>query len=285
MCTRLQLCKIEPVDKMASPVARKVWEGLIPACFELANYEILSASTPDPYYTMLPRNSYLTLFTKEIVDSFSKFVDYDDDSQVWFEYREKPLRWHYPCGVLYDMYCDQGGTDLPWKITVHFKNFPEKELLDSSSSDVIEANYITMLKEADQLKHKGQVICNMSKNQHQQLWHGLKTNNFDEFWQINKKFMEGHEDALTFKSIPMRFYYNGKVFQKLIYPKVSDDSRESTLQDALHTVLPSLFENNILSSSITLIIQGITPSLTTSLQWLCEHLAYADNFLHVCVRS
>jgi len=270
---------------MSSGIVKKVWDGRIPACFELANYEIQSSSNPDPYYVMLPRNTYLTLFTKAVVEAFSKFVDYTDDSQVWFEYKEKPLRWHYPCGVLYDLFCDQRGSDLPWKITVHFKNFPDQDLLQCASYDVIESHYITMLKEADQLKHRGQVICNMSKNQHQQLWHGLKTNNFEEFWQINKKFMDGFEDTLTFKSIPMRFYYNKDVIQKIINPRTFDDSQESTLQDALQIVLPCLFENNHINSSVTVLIQGVCPPLTTSLQWLSKHLSYADNFLHVCVRT
>ena len=270
---------------MSSSVARKVWDGMIPACFELANYEIHSASVPDPYYIMLPRNSYLTLFTKEIVETFGKFVENEEDNQVWFEYKEKPLRWHYPCGVLYDLYCNQNGSDLPWRITVHFKNFPDQELLQCSNYDVIESHFITMLKEADYLKHKGQVISNMSKNQHQQLWHGLKTNNFEEFWQINKKFMDNYEDTLSFKSIPMRFYYNEKVLQKLISPRTADDTQDSTLRDALFIVLPDLFTNNRLDSSVSIIIQGISPSLSVSLQWLSKHLAYADNFLHVCIPS
>ena len=270
---------------MFPTIARDVWEGKIPVSFELASYEVRSNAAPDPFYTMLPRNSYLTLFSKSVIDAFYHCIDDDDVDEVWFEYKEKPLRWHYPCGLLYDLFCDPSGSELPWKITVHFRNFPDKDVLECSSVDAIESHYISALKEADQLKHKGQVVCNMSKNQHQQLWHGLKTDNFEEFWQINKKFMDGFEDGPMFKSIPMRFYHDGQVFQRLVSPRTNDDSQDSTLRDALSLVLPSLFNGDVLSASTKILIHGISPPLTTSVQWLSKNLSYADNFLHVCVVS
>jgi hypothetical protein len=33
-----------------------------------------------------------------------------------------------------------------------------------------------------------------------------------------------------------------------------------------------------------ILIQGITPSFETPIQWLSEHLSYPDNFLHICVK-
>ena len=36
-------------------------------------------------------------------------------------------------------------------------------------------------------------------------------------------------------------------------------------------------------SSYQVIIQGIEPSLDTSVLWLSEHLSHPDNFLHICV--
>lgn len=269
---------------MASNTPKLVWKGEIPACFEVARYEVQTNAAPSPCYAMLPRHAYLTLFVKNLTEAFNSYIEEDKVDEVWFEYKEKPLPWHYPCGLLYDLHCDKSGSDLPWQITVHFQNFPKNKLISCPSQDVVEAHYISMLKEADQLKHKGQVICDMSKNQQQQLWHGLKTNNFDEFWHINKKFMQGYENSLSFKNIPIRFYYQGQIFQQLLNPLNEDESADLTLRDALHLILPTLFQENSLDDSVSVITHGIEPPLSTPLQWLSSHLSYPDNFLHIIVQ-
>ncbi|XP_009866507.1 PREDICTED: autophagy protein 5-like, partial [Apaloderma vittatum] len=79
---------------------------------------------------------------------------------------------HYPIGLLFDLHASN--TALPWSITVHFKNFPEKDLLHCHSKDVIEAHFMACIKEADALKHKSQVINEMQKKDHKQLWMGLQ---------------------------------------------------------------------------------------------------------------
>ena len=56
-----------------------------------------------------------------------------------------------------------------------------------------------------------------------------------------------------------------------------------TLGDLLKHVVPEIMEDDRLSRSWRLIIQGIEPPLETPLQWLSEHLSHPDNFLHVCV--
>ena len=267
---------------MTFNITKEVWDGKIPVCFELARYETKSSAMPAPYYALLPRNSYLTLLTQSIAENFNDFVEHAEQDEMWFEFKEKALRWHYPCGVLYDLLCNIDGSDLPWQITVHFHNFPEDELIRCPTQDVIESHFMTVLKEADQLKHRGQVISNMNKNQHQQLWHGLKTDNFEEFWHVNRKFMQGYEDTLNFKSIPVRFYHENQVIQRLINPRNDDNSKDLTLYDALVKVLPSVFSNE--KKQAIVVLQGITPPLDSSLQWLCENLSYADNFLHVCIR-
>ena len=54
------------------------------------------------------------------------------------------------------------------------QNFPEKQLLHCSNKEVVEAHFMSRLKEADSLKHKGDVINSMQKKDHTQLWLGLK---------------------------------------------------------------------------------------------------------------
>lgn len=66
---------------------------------------------------------------------------------------------------------------------------------------------MSCLKEADVLKHRGQVISVMQKKDHNQLWAGLLNDKFDQFWAINRRLMECSGDGGdTFKHIPLRFY-------------------------------------------------------------------------------
>ncbi|KAB0340751.1 hypothetical protein FD754_022854 [Muntiacus muntjak] len=124
---------------------------------------------------LLPRVSYLTLVTDKVKKHFQKVMRQEDISEIWFEYEGTPLKWHYPIGLLFDLLASSSA--LPWNITVHFKSFPEKDLLHCPSKDVIEAHFMSCVKEADALKHKSQVINEMQKKDHKQLWMGLQNGN------------------------------------------------------------------------------------------------------------
>ena len=70
------------------------------------------------------------------------------------------------------------GTNLeslgpPWKLTVHFGDFPEEAILKCLSRDTIESQFMSCVKEADQFKHGGKIMSTMQKKEHNQLWLGL----------------------------------------------------------------------------------------------------------------
>ncbi|XP_070306134.1 autophagy protein 5 isoform X4 [Odocoileus virginianus] len=146
---------------------------------------------------------------------------------------------HYPIGLLFDLLASSSA--LPWNITVHFKSFPEKDLLHCPSKDVIEAHFMSCVKEADALKHKSQVINEMQKKDHKQLWMGLQNDRFDQFWAINRKLMEYPAEENGFRYIPFRIYQTTTerpFIQKLFRP-VSTDGQLHTLGDLLKEVCPS----------------------------------------------
>jgi autophagy-related protein 5 len=64
---------------------------------------------------------------------------------------------------------------------------------------------MSCLKEADALKHKGQIISQMQKKDHKQLFLGLMNDKHDQFWAVNRRLMES-VDQEGFKHIPMRCY-------------------------------------------------------------------------------
>ncbi|XP_040589116.1 autophagy protein 5 isoform X8 [Mesocricetus auratus] len=174
-------------------VLRDVWFGRIPTCFTLYQDEITEREA-EPYYLLLPRVSYLTLVTDKVKKHFQKALRQEDVSEIWFEYEGTPLKWHYPIGLLFDLLASSSA--LPWNITVHFKSFPEKDLLHCPSKDAVEAHFMSCMKEADALKHKSQVINEMQKKDHKQLWMGLQ-NDLTSFgpstgnsWNIHPKKMD-----------------------------------------------------------------------------------------------
>ncbi|XP_065767629.1 autophagy protein 5 isoform X2 [Muntiacus reevesi] len=188
---------------------------------------------------LLPRVSYLTLVTDKVKKHFQKVMRQEDISEIWFEYEGTPLKWHYPIGLLFDLLASSSA--LPWNITVHFKSFPEKDLLHCPSKDVIEAHFMSCVKEADALKHKSQVINEMQKKDHKQLWMGLQNDRFDQFWAINRKLMEYPAEENGFRYIPFRIYQTTTerpFIQKLFRP-VSTDGQLHTLGDLLKEVCPS----------------------------------------------
>ncbi|XP_031645070.1 autophagy protein 5-like isoform X2 [Oncorhynchus kisutch] len=184
-------------------VLRDVWFGRIPTCFTLYQDEITEREA-EPFYLLLPRMSYLTLVTDKVKKHFLKVMKAEDIEEMWFDFEGTSLKWHYPIGLLFDLHASN--TALPWSITVHFKNFPKCDLLHCPSNSVIEAHFMSSIKEADALKHKSQVINDMQKKDHKQLWMGLQNDKFDQFWAMNRKLMEYPTEEGGFRYIPFRIY-------------------------------------------------------------------------------
>ena len=124
--------------------------------------------------------------------------------EMWFSCNGSPLRWHHPIGLLYDLLAG-AATDcpdhLPWSITTHFSHFPVDQILPCQAREQVwwwlcdnsvnlwsqgESVFMSSLKEADQLKHSGKVVSMMQKKDHNQLWLGLISDKFDQFWAINR---------------------------------------------------------------------------------------------------
>ncbi|XP_069582387.1 autophagy protein 5 isoform X1 [Ranitomeya imitator] len=268
-------------------VLRDVWSGRIPACFTLYQDE-LTEREAEPYYVspirlLLPRVSYLTLVTDKVKKHFQKVLRTEDIGEIWFEFEGIPLKWHYPIGLLFDQHASN--TSLPWSITVHFKNFPSKDLLHCQSKEVVEAHFMSSVKEADTLKHKSQVINEMQKKDHKQLWMGLQNDKFDQFWAINRKLMEYLPEEGGFRYIPFRIYQatSERPFVQKLFRPLASDGKPHTLGDLIKEVCPAAVTPEDGEKKYQVMIHGIEPLLETPLQWLSEHFSYPDNFLHITI--
>ena len=107
----------------------------------------------------------------------------------------------------------------------------------------MEAYFLSCIKEADVLKHRGQVVSNMQKKDHVQLWLGLLNDKFDQFWAVNRRLMESTNDE-GFKYIPFRCYISEESYiQKLVKP-VNEEGQRKTLKHLTNEVFPDA-ENGI----------------------------------------
>ena len=254
---------------------------------------------------MLQRQNYFPCFIEKIQKYYSTYfkenindtINNINFSNLWLEYESIPLKWHYPIGILYDLYTSSissTNSHLPWQIIVHLSKFPEGEIIRFPDKESIESHYMSTIKEADALKHKGQIISDMQKRDHKQIWNSLIQDKYDGFWNINNKLMSYTDNIQYFRYIPFRIYILDKPFiQKLFSPYDIEQNKAMILNDLIIYALnheaqceQQANEKKILNTNIDdyqVIIHGIKPSLQTPLQWLSEHFSYPDNFLHICL--
>ena len=110
-----------------------------------------------------------------------------------------PLKWHYPVGLLYDLFSgatptssrqeksdkvnddiDVGENRAPWRLKLHFTEWPDEQLvrLDKEGKFLHDA-FINSVKEADFVRNgtaKG--IMSLSKDDSTQLWKAVEDRKF-----------------------------------------------------------------------------------------------------------
>ncbi|XP_040576577.1 autophagy protein 5 [Lepeophtheirus salmonis] len=267
-------------------VLREIWEGKIPIRFNLDGD---FGGVSEPFYLMLPRQSYLPLTLEKVRKHFSKHTE-SPNADIWFSCNGSAIRWHLPVGLLFDSFMMGQETEdndasfhLPWNLNVVFGEFPSEEIIRFNSRESLETYFMSCLKEADQIKHGGRVLSKMQKKDQNQLWQGFQNDKFDQFWPINRRLMEiegtGENEIGGFRHIPVRIYKgDGPMIQKIVNT-LTEDKSKATIKDMLLEFLPDCDVDNL-----QFLTQGISPPLDTPIQWLSEHLSYPDNFLHICVK-
>ena len=231
--------------------------------------------------------SYFPLVTDKVFRHFQRASNQDDIDEMWLEFEGQSLKWHYPIGVLFDMYGCQSA--LPWNVTVHFRRFPEQELLRCPNREAVESNFMSSVKEADSLKHRSTVMNSMRKNEHKQLWTGLSNDRFDQFWNMNKRLME-RVNGEPFRYVPLRIMMAERPYEQKLFKTVSDDGELLTFGDFLkqncsHILNMSDGDQISVLPNWSVFIQGVQPPLETPMQWLSEHMSHPDNFLYVILNQ
>lgn len=207
-----------------------------------------------------PRLSYLALLTQRLHAFFSPHLIYPDVSpaDLWLSYEGVPLKWHYPLGLLYDLYSgaepaypsgssttptqktessEDDSHQLPWKLTVHFSGFPTEQLVRLDEGDkVMHDLFRNSVKEADYLRTgTGKTVMFLSEKDSTQLWDAVKLHDFSLYNPINQKLLNPQGAAL--RHLPVRIYL----------PHASNNSGEKENSPGSLKVVQSLVTPNLSS--------------------------------------
>ncbi|KAM3586919.1 autophagy protein 5 [Umbelopsis sp. WA50703] len=278
---------------MSSNIAKSVWNGRIPLSITVNEDDAIyfgANETPAPILFELPRTSYLTVLTEEARDAFVAvgLNILEAASEIWFEYQGIPLKWHYPIGLLYDTLCiaesslnqKSDSKPIPWSITIHFRNYPSTSLFRDQSIATTRDFYMSMIKEADFLRHGStKKVMNLSKSDQTQLWDSLCSNDYDSFWKVNQRLVSNEGQSI--RHIPLRLYLPGDcpVIQERVNPR-NEEGESLSVREIIQQLLPNL-KLDTPEHELSALCHGVAIPLDTPVIWASLNLAYPDNFLHI----
>eukprot|EP01118_Nematostelium_gracile_P016337 TRINITY_DN673_c0_g1_i1.p1 TRINITY_DN673_c0_g1~~TRINITY_DN673_c0_g1_i1.p1 ORF type:complete len:268 (-),score=50.20 TRINITY_DN673_c0_g1_i1:153-956(-) len=262
---------------MDADISLQLCRGLIPVRFHLIANEVTSLQPPNPCYLLVPRNSYLPLVIGSIRKYFLEAAPPIID-EMWFDFKGKPLKWHYPIGVLFDTMATP--SDLPWDLTVHFLGFPSDQILRYGSEETVKRHFNNVLKEANYVKHGDcSKVYALSVSETNDLWEGVKLAQWERFLGTNAKLIP---EPPALKNVPIRLFQRSNrdnlvLIQEPVNP-FDDKKNPKTLGSVMAELLPNLFPN---SNQPKVVIQGVSPPLNTPITWLLNNFACPDNFLYI----
>ena len=327
---------------MSSPdskLLQEMWAGRVPVHFSLAPHEITSMEPPLPTLLLLPRQSYLPLCTDAVRRHFLPSAPAVED-ELWYEGEGgSPMRWTLPIGVLMDIAaarqqwkhdCLQSALpspsspspspshllplrdpELPFRLTVHFQQFPSKRLLRCRSLHTVRQHFLNSLKEATFIK-QGHVksVMQATPKEHHRLWESLCQLQHDAFNAVAVTLSPPPPPLLSPASscsLPVRCFLVGWLqdeaellereaasgqhelqdLQYLPLQRPVQATQTTTLEDTLRQVVGEAGGGGLLAadsdwtSSVQVLVQGVVASLATPIDWLYRHCAHPDAFLYI----
>ncbi|KAH8731422.1 autophagy protein 5 [Phaeosphaeriaceae sp. PMI808] len=306
---------------VTSRLRQSVWTGSIPLEIRLHKGDCRTYDESDPYLIQFPRLSYLGLLIHTLHAFFSSNLIYPnvEPSSLWLSYEGVPLKWHYPLGLLYDLYSgaepaypvDSTASShkheaiteelelqhLPWRLTVHFSDYPSEQLvrLDNGGKHIHDL-FIHSVKEADYLRTgTGKTVMFLSKEDSTQLWEGVKKHDFSLYNPINQKLL--NPQGVNLRHLPVRLYLphaasdttqeeaapgSLRVVQSPVPTNLSS-KQPQTIGTALNQILPSLFPSRRSPLLAQAVLHGAVLPLNASVEELVRATSYLDGWLHIAV--
>ncbi|KAJ2007401.1 autophagy protein 5 [Coemansia thaxteri] len=186
---------------------KKVWMGMIPIELQLAAADAIellaSAVLPEPFqtfYMLVPRVGYLPFVSSKIRErwldpmlalSGPRIPNEQSikEADMWFEYKNQALKWHYPVGLLYDLLVGdvhRGDGELPWSLTLHVRKLPTAKIIAQPSTTLMRDMFMAVIKEADFIRNGStKRVMDLTKSDQMQFLDGLETHSYEKYFSIH----------------------------------------------------------------------------------------------------
>ena len=269
--------------------------ALLPVTFTLCSSDVTALEPPGPFFAMVPRSSYLHCSAADAVAYFTRFsaaaaaADGAGERRVWFEdtLRCESLRWHVPTGVVYDAR-GAAGVDLPWRITVHFSDYPPSDkFLPCNGDEDVRWKYLNSLKAATFVQDgSSKSVMRLTIAKQAQLWDAVRTGDVTKC----SAALAALGGAKELRQVPVRIVVGGELtpLQAPIPARRADGERH-TLRSTLALMLPELIVADEEGAdpphgALAAVAQGLRPPLDAPIDLLYEELRHPDMFLYIIVR-
>ena len=185
---------------------KKVWSASLPLEIRLAASDCRTYDESEPYLVQFPRLAYLAFLLPRLHAFFvSSLINPEvQPHEAWLSFEGVPLKWHYPLGLLFDLFSGAepvnfdrsrkedmgasqatveaaaGTTQLPWRLTVHFTDYPGDRLmqLDAEGRALLDS-FINTVKEADFIRNgTARTVMSLSKEDSDNLWLAVQNREF-----------------------------------------------------------------------------------------------------------
>ncbi|KAI9814889.1 MAG: autophagy protein 5 [Thelocarpon impressellum] len=306
-----------------SSLQRQTWLGSLPLRIRISPGESRTYADTDPYLIHAPRLTYLPFLLPRLHAFFAPaLIDATASAPEagWFSYEGVPLKWHYPVGLLYDLFSGVdpsardgggiggegeaevvGGAAPPWELDVHFSEWPEEQLVRlDREGRVMEDAFVNGVKEADFIRNgtaKG--IMSLSKEDSTRLWTAVREHDLTLFNSVNQKLL--NPQGVRLRHIPLKVYLPSsasvtdraeddaaaargslRVVQSLVPPMLSDREPQ-TVGTALQGLLPSLFPSRRTATLARAVLHGTVLPLNAPVEEVMRAAAYMDGWIHLSV--
>ncbi|EEA21833.1 hypothetical protein EYB25_006922 [Talaromyces marneffei] len=226
-------------------IQEKVWAGKLPLEIVLAPSECRTYDQSDPYLILYPRVSYLPFLLPKLHSFFQPSLIHPECEPHfgWFSFEGVPLKWHYPLGLLYDLYAgaepisqasasdyndltqsvilaggkniqpigeDEGDASnsnrLPWRLTLHFDHWPDEDLVRLDAGGLVMHDaFINSVKEADSLRiREAKGIMTLSKEDTAGFWAAIQNHDLSSYRRITNLLLPSSPQP--FRQIPLRVF-------------------------------------------------------------------------------
>ncbi|KAK3712616.1 Autophagy protein 5 [Vermiconidia calcicola] len=276
-----------PSSRLAD-LQRKIWNGSIPLEVRLAASDCRTYDESEPYLVQPPRLSYLAFLLPQLHAFFKpSLIDPQvQPHEAWLSFEGVPLKWHYPFGLLYDLFSGaepvdfdkqrnedpatsqatvetaSGTTPLPWRLTAHFTEYPGDQLiqLDADGRALLDS-YINAVKEADFIRNgNARTVMSLSKGDSDNLWRAVQTYDLNLFNSVNSKLL--NPPGMELRHVPLKIYLPTSASQtasETITEEAKQAGHIRVVQSLVPLHLPSR-QPQTLGTALNSILPSIFPS-------------------------